>query len=282
MSTKNKLRTGIFTATFALLSLGLNAQTLPNTPTPPTSAHWTEFTAAGTVESIDSVTVGSRMPYRVAPQDNVPTGLTVQCKWLFSNGAPIQSLAGATLTGVDDYYDGVNEISVVMPTATGDITINTNVRYMMGTTPLCATATDNTYAVRVVPRPTISWAETPVPIVACVATPVTIPVTVTGYRQFEVEYTVEYWSTFDKSGSSTTNSEWVVLTGNQLIFPETMFPATGVYEISITNITDRISRKSLDMSLVAAQSSDLPGGAYTVMIIPAPTTNPLQHIKNMP
>ena len=282
---KSILKTGFFAIVFALSAMGVHAQTtptLPNTPNPPTDAFWTDF-AVGTVESIDSVTVGSRMPYKVAAQENVPSGLIAQYKWLFSTTSPaivIQSLAltPTDLTGADNYFTA-NEISVVFPSL-GDITISTNVRYMMGSTPLCAAADDTDNTIRVIPRPTIKWVADEV--VGCVAMPVTIPVTVTGYKQFEVMYTITHYTTFDKTDDTpTTTNAWVVLTGNSLIFPASTFSATGVYEITITNITDRISRKSLDMDLVKAQMNDLPEGTYAVKIYPAPQTKPLQHIKNI-
>ena len=271
------IKTGIFAAIFTLLTISVHAQTLPNTSNPPLSTDWTEF--SGTVESVDSVTVGSRMPYMVTAQTGVPAGLTAQYKWLFSPAIVIQNLDGSALTNTTDNYYTTNQISVVFPSL-GDVTISTNVRYWTGTTDLCAAAVDADNTIRVIPRPTITW--TAGEVAGCVAMPVTIPVTVTGYKQFEVNYTITHYTEFDKSDTSpATTDAWVVLTGNSLIFPAATFPATGIYDIKITNITDRISRKSLDMDLVKAQATDLPTGVYSVKIYPAPQTNPLLHIKNM-
>jgi len=277
------LKIGFFTAFLTLLTVGVNAQTLPNTPNPPVSTYWTDFfTNAG--ETIDSVTVGSRMPYNVTEQTPV-TGLTFEYKWTFSTALTVQDFDGNNLTnkGGSNYYDE-NEISVVMPSSTGDITITTNVRSLVGGNQLC-TGFDSTYTIRVLPRPTIKWDAT-TPVVGCARQAVSIDLTLlTGNSQFEVEYAISYYDTFDKSGGITsTSSDWVVLTSDDsLDFPATAFDeGEGLYEIEITNITDRISRKSLDMSLVAAQTADLPDDAFKVYIYPAPTTNPLQHIRNMP
>ena len=282
MNKYRNLKIGFYAAAFSLLSLGVHAQTLPNTPTPPTATHYTEFTAGA--ESVDSVTVGSRMPYKVEQQTPPPmSGLDVEYKWLFSPATTIKSLTGTTnLASVnnDDYY-AENEISVVMPASPTDLTIKTNVRYKSGTTALCEGTADDTNKITVVNRPTIQW--TAGEILGCegAGTTATIPVTLTGYKQFEVAYQIEHWSAFDKSGTPNPSEGWMVLAGDELDFPATMFDETGVYEITVTNITDRISRKSLDVSLVAAQSSDLPSGVYTVKIYPVPVTNPLQHIKNV-
>ena len=274
---KRILRNGIYATAFILLSVGIHAQTLQNTQI--SVIPYTDFTDTG-AESVDSVTVGSRMPYRVEAQTNVPAGLDVEYKWLFSSASTVEALSLTTspLTGDGDYYTA-NEISVVMPSTTGNITINTNVRYKSGGTALCAGEDDDEYNVMVVDRPKISW--TAGEIISCVSMPVTIPVGVTGYKQFEIAYKIDYYNNFDSSGTPVSTNEWVVLAGNNLIFPKEKFTSTGVYKITVTNITDRISRKSLDMSLVEAKPGDLPTGAYTVKIYPAPTTKPLQHVKNV-
>lgn len=110
------LKNGFLTTALSLLSIGLMAQTLPSTSTPPTAAQWTEFTETGR-ESIDSVTVGSRMPYRVevpAP----PIGLAIEYKWALSWSAVVQSLSLTPTNLVsadsDDFYSA-SEISLIMP-----------------------------------------------------------------------------------------------------------------------------------------------------------------------
>ena len=292
------LKIGFFAAFFALLTAGVIAQpTLPNTPTPPTAAHWTEFTDPPDGESIDSVTVGSRMPYRVDAQTPIP-GLDYEYKWLFSTSPAltIQSLSltpsnltQSTVDAVTDYYSE-NEISVVMPSTPGLINITTNVRALIGggTVALPCTGLDVIKDIRVLPRPTIQWVTPPDSIIECApnlaAIPnVTIPVTLSGNREFEVAYTITHYAGYISGGTVTsTTSGYKVLTGNSVdLIGGTDLTAHGLYEITITNITDRISRKSLDMSLVASQSTDLPAAPYKVYIYPAPVTNPLQHIRNM-
>ena len=266
---------------FALLSAGIMAQRLPTTPNPPTAAHYTEFTAG--TESIDSVTVGSRMPYKVEAQTPI-TGLTFEYKWLFSPALTVQTLTGGALTastlGGTDYYSA-NEISVVMPATAGDITVTTNVRSIFRGIARC-TGDDISQTIRVLPRPTVKWAAGGYSF-GCLQHSVTIPLTLTGNAQYEVAYTINYYSGYESSGTLTsTQSGFSALTSSDLVFPAGTFAGgDGLYEIRITGITDRISRKSLDMTLVASVAADLPDDIFEVFIYPAPVTNPLQHIKNM-
>ena len=277
---------GLSATALALLTIGLNAQNLTSTPNPPGASDYTNFTATGTRENIDSVTVGSRMPYKVEAQ-TAPTGLTLtfEYKWLFDPSLTVQDLGGTNLTpATGTSYYSATEISVVMPASPTTVTLTSNVRNLFNGAVLCE-ASDVNNTIRVLPRPTISWTANTV--ATCGAATVTIPVTLTGFSDFEVYYTITYWANFDKSDSpSPTPSavKYATITNSgtaSFDIPSTEFSATGLYEITVTNITDRISRKSLDMSLVAAQSTDLPTGVYTVLNVPAPTAQPVQHIKNV-
>jgi hypothetical protein len=281
MKTYNVIKIGFLAAAMLLPAAITKAQpSLPNTQNPIT---YTPFTPSGT-ESIDSVTVGSRMPYKVDAQPTVAiTDYSFEYKWLFSPALTVQSLAGAGLTGNSGYYDS-NEISVVVPATAGDITVSTNVRSMYNGVELCtAEATDVTNTIRVLPRPTVQWTSNQ-PVVGCVAADVNIPVTLTGQKQFEIEYIIDYYDKWDKSGglTSSSSSAYMVVPANGILtFPASTFVANGLYEIRITGITDRISRKSLDMSLVASVPADLPASPFQVNVVPAPVTNPLQHVKNI-
>jgi hypothetical protein len=137
----------------------------------------------------------------------------------------------------------------------------------------------------VVARPTVNW-NASTPEVGCVATNVTIPLTLThgllGNPQYEVAYVINHYAGYDNSGTPTSTSSTVysgALTSANLVIPSTEFSSNGLYEIDITGITDRISRKSMDMTLVT-QAGNIPTDLFQVYIYPAPQTNPLQHIRN--
>ncbi|MDR1154106.1 MAG: hypothetical protein LBL04_05295 [Bacteroidales bacterium] len=282
MKPKNVLKIGFLTVACALLSVGVKAQT-PPLPTPssafPNAPGYTPY-AAG-VESIDSVTVGSRMPYKVDPQATVG-GLTFQYQWLFSESLPISDYAGAGVTDLGSSYYAENEISVVMDGAVvpaGTLfTVKTNVRSLLGTNVLCA-GNEETNSIQVVERPKIDW-DASKPKVDCSTSDVTIPlVTLTGYNQIEIAYTIDYYADATKPGSADkTSDKYLILTDKSINLPVSEFPdGAGLYEITVTGITDRISRKSLTPVV-----GDVPSDPYQVIIYKTPVTNPLQHIKNMP
>ena len=112
----------------------------------------------------------------------------------------------------------------------------------------------------------------------------------TGYGQWVATYDVLY--TPYTSGSTTTilsdQPANLGVAGSkagqyEIEIPATNFTNDGKYEIRITNLTDRISRKSLDLiSAIAGTDIPQPNDLYTVHIFPTPTTKKLQHVKNMP
>ena len=281
MKTNHVLKTGFLAIAFVVLSVGAKAQT---------DTRYVDFTT--TPESIDTVTVGSRMPYFVAPQATVP-GLKFEYKWLFDPTLAILNYAGSPATpgtGAGFYVE--NEISVVMP-AVGSIKIGTNVQSLLVSTGavLCpADATDVEYNIQVVAKPTLSWTSTEETFCGNTS-PVNIPFSLTGYGLWEVFYEVDY--TALTTGATPTNivpATKVEIGSNgskagaySFDLPAATFTNPGKYEIRIKNLTDRISRKSLT-PIIAAAGTEIPAATavYTVNVYPAPTTNPLQHIKNMP
>jgi hypothetical protein len=291
MKPKNILKIGFLAVAGALLSVGVKAQI------PSSNSHftvpvneWTGFDLL-TREAVDTVTVGSRMPYKVEAQNaGSGSGLTFEYKWLFSNSnssngnLAVLDDTGAGIPGTGDYYAN-SEISVVIDADVNDlITIHTNVRSLFKGAVLCTGTTDDTYDVRVVDRPQIDW-NADDPIVGCSASDVSIPLTkLDGYEQFEIAYTIDHYADINKSGPKDPGStKYLVLAGKSIELPASEFVhGEGLYEVTVTGITDRISRKSVDQTLVASLTEDLPTAAYPVIIYPTPQTRPLQHIKNAP
>jgi hypothetical protein len=283
MKTNNVLKIGFFAVAFALLSAGVKAQTHTN---------YVEFSAAGTAESVDTVTVGSRMPYYVAPQTAI-SGLDFEYKWLFSPALTILNYAGnanaqAGNSAAPGYYKE-NEISVVMPASPGAITVNTNVQWVSGTTVSCPPGSDDAYSIQVVPAPTMIWKNTP-EITQCspVAADVPVDIQLTGYGQWLVNYNIVK-SDLDGNNPGTANNKTdrpigaakdnvgLTATDFQLMIDQGDFSGPGLYTITVTQLTDRISRKSLDLV-----NGTLPTSTFVIKVYPTPTTNKLQHVKNMP
>lgn len=286
---KSILNSVFLVAAIALLSVNVMAQTTPVPTTTPTypvieqddaddkdSDWWTGFTASG--EEKDMVTVGSRMPYMVEAQvfENAPE-FTFQYKWDFSAG-DIQTLSGGTLTVVDNDYYTANTVSVVMPTTSGTtITIKTNVRTVSSGVALCE-GDELSYEVEVVGAPEIAWTETNPEFTGVCVEKVTIPVDI----EFDADINepkIEISFTITPTGGATTTYYLVVDdSASEFEIPGSYFTGSsnGKFEIELVSITDRISRKSL-----VAITGEVPSVPYTVTILPAPTTKPLQHIRNV-
>ena len=283
----------IKTALFAVASVVLSATAWAQ-PTLP--ADYVTFQKAG--ESIDTVTVGSRMAYKVDGDPTINALVTAgkmaasEYKWVFSNSAAVLKTDGTTpatassIAGHTGYFKD-KEINVKMPTTPQALTLTINEWSMLlGGTAGCE-GTDSVANIQVVNRPTIGWNGTP-ETGGCSVADVPISVSLTGYGQWQVSYTISFVK-HDGTGSVAP----VVFTnvplgatgkkaGNySLTIPSTdLVNGEGVYTVTVTNLNDRISRKSLDP--IASVASDLPTGTYKINVYPTPKTKKLQHVKNMP
>ena len=274
------LKIGFFAACIMLLTTTIHAQT---------SLDYVEFSVPGTPESIDTVTVGSRMPYFVAPQTPV-TDMSFEYKWVFGpTSLAILDFDGDPLTtgGTANYY-AENEISVVMPSAPGMLTVNTNVQSLVGGTVLCAPGADDTYNIQVVPVPTMVWKGTDLLLCGDVTSDVPVDIALTGYGQWMVNYEIVKSDLDGSSPGSPTSVPDVAIgtTANVIgttpddftfLIDESNFSGVGLYKVTITQLTDRFSRKSLDLV-----NGTFPATSFEIKVYPTPTTNKLQHIKNMP
>lgn len=293
----NILKTGLFAAAMILCTAVVFAQpTLPG--------DYVKFAAAGERESIDSVTVGSRMAYRMAGDPviaNMPAAVMNPSifKWNFSQPVTIKSLDGTqTLTEFDNtaspgYYTD-KEISVVMPSTAGGMTliINEKTRPVVGTG--CEGA-DSTANIMIVDKSTLKWPGT-IEVGSCTSTDVVIQLTLAGSlkgrHEWDVTYEVLYtpYDNYTASGTITKVASTTVRipAANTLTINNTVFDKAGKYEVKVTNLSDRISRKSLDQSAVAAIAgivgtggATIPSDMYTVHVYPTPQTKKLEHVKNI-
>ncbi len=299
MKANNMLKIGFFAAAFALLSASLWAQ--PN---------YVEFSAAGTPESIDTVTIGSRMPYKMdgdpAVQKLVSQSKLApsEFKWVFkpvltSNpDLTVLNIGGtnnATAAGssTDDYFMD-KEISVKM-TALGAYKLTINEQMMLTATKPGCPGTDSVANILVVDKPKLAW-TTKVEDALCDPEDINVPLDLTGFGLWEVSYTISYiahgatgspsviktiTNTQVGKNSSKAGSYDLKVLGTDINNGQA--DKSGVYTITITNLTDRISRKSLD-PIAAVAGTDIPNATsvYTINVYPAPKTKKLQHVRNMP
>jgi hypothetical protein len=282
----------------------LNAQVTSTSPlwtgTIATSAFVDSFTELGTpkpVTNVDTVTVGATMPYYVNGDPNMHMLRqwgAITAKSTYSWTVPVASTA--TITGSDSL------VSVKWPLAgTYRLTVKENPGAVATGYPTLCPSVPYAMDVKVLNRPTVAWnGTTPVAGGCGVSggTPITVPIDLKGIGQWEVDYTVQYFNLANQevtvAGITRAASEPAVLLGaasnkndgtalaNQSLLSISI-PADkstgdyGKYVITITSISDRISRKSG----IPSEATDIPSVSYTIYSMPTPTTQPIQHIKNL-
>lgn len=287
----NNIFKSIFLIVAVLFSANLLAQpTLPD--------DYVSFQKAG--EEVDTVTVGSKMAYRVDGDPVIQSLITAgvmnpsEFKWEFSTSLTMTKPNGSALTNGDDqtgypnYYTD-KEIYVIMPTTVGGITLTVNERSMPKNGIGCE-GSDSTANILVINRPTMAWPGI-TEIGSCGVDDIEIDLTLTGYSDWVVTYDVYFTASINGTRTRIHQDETATVGSNKKItVAESLFnqvdgqskPVAGTYEIVVTNLTDRISRKSIDQTLIASQAGDIPTDAFKVYVYPAPASKKLQHVKNMP
>ena len=284
----------------------------------PTNANY-DATAPDTS---DYVTVGSQMPYYVAPDAGVQALITLgtmtfsQFKWSVPAGIVLDNYAGTlplTVGGAAGYYVQ-NEMSVVWSSpsvAVGTMYTMSVLEHSIPASGVFAAGCDGTLSTReiyVIARPTLTFPVT-VPVdqasMPCGTVPgagVTyyLPVNMTGIGPWAISYTVAF-----NGGAAAPQGPVTLGVPPPTLADATVFalaagitnlngvnglPVTinggtatngyGKYVVTITNVTDQISQKSLNPALIASQAGDIPAASFTVYVNPTPATNPIQHIKN--
>lgn len=202
--------------------------------------------------------------------------------------------AAAVGTG---YYD--NEVSVEWNAVNG-FAANTQYKVkvaekavtLSATIEGCEDATVEEKNIFVLERPTVAFNGTEGG--GCIATGAAfdVPLTVQGLGSWQVTYTVSY-----NGGAASAPATYTLTLAAPAVVDGDVFTVSaldrntgageglqytlpagqyGYYDITITNITDRISRKSL--TPLAASGA---AGTYRIYVNPTPVTSPIQHIRNL-
>lgn len=279
------MRTRILFAGIVLVAMSffstINAQITGNT---------TLGFVANATGTIDTVTVGSVMPYRVTGDINFHA-LRLQGIFDFSNfnwsvtgaasGYQLRNNTGNTGTtpAAKDTVISVNWVE----TGTYHVLTTEVPVPATGMPAISCTATANDLQVLVVNRPTAAWPSTVLGGCNVAGTNVALPVNVTGTGKFDITYKVTYTNlsgeTTDFIASKTETVGTYQGNQTQVNLPALSIPAAtyGTYTVIIENLSDRISRKSG----VPTLNTDIPATNLKVYSYPAPTTQPIQHIKNL-
>jgi len=274
----------------------------------------------------DYVTIGSTMPYYVAPDASIQAliGLGAmtfsQFEWQMTTMGSVSlgitplTYAGGALTtlaapnGAVGYFTQ-NEISV--PWSSPQVAVGTEYEvqvqeHSVPASGIFAEGCPGTTTVRdifVIAAPTIT-----IPVaqnaMACGSIPAAgltfyVPVTVTGIGPWTVTYSVTYNGAPYLAAAPNsvgvapgeTDATVFAVASTPTVLAGTPTAATaglpvvingggatngyGMYVVTVTNITDEISRKSLD-----AIPGTLVSTTYTIYVNPTPATNPIQHEIN--
>ncbi len=279
MKTVKIIKSISLVTSFAFFSLTLSAQvTGTGALNPPTGDN-----------TIDSVTIGSTMPYQVTGDINMHALRSLgvlnasNFTWNVPTGGTLLNSTGNSGTTPLPTDTTVSVNWTVLGTQT--ITTTEVPQAALGQPAFSCTANTQTLNVAVVARPTITWNGTS-PAGGCniAGTTINIPVTLTGTGQFNIYYKIVFTPL---SGAPSTPVDFTAVpytvgnyqNGNQNVNLTYAIPAAsyGTYTVSVTKISDRISVKSG----IASQASDIPATNYIVYSYPTPVTGPINHIKNL-
>jgi hypothetical protein len=250
------------------------AQEVAMSPTTLKQHGYNSSGTATTSENIDSVTVSAVMPYWVAPDANLSaTSTTNTFNWIIPSGlgtltsASVTNLASVTFSTVGTGQIGVSEISGVSG-CVGDTTLidvqvlakPTATASTFGTVDCPSTATP--YNMNV---PTFTLTDLASSVKA-------------GYQQIKVTYTLT--GPTDNSGTSgtigTASTTLTMAEGSKILDLSAlngMIDYPGTYTITISNITDRISRKCSVGNAVNLTK--------TFVVNRRPNTGKIYHTSNM-
>ncbi len=275
--------------------------------------------ASSETANSDYVTIGSRVPYFTAPDATIQTMTTLGTmkasifKWTATTAAgvamplvPFFEYDGTAGIQYDNfraimpatgYYD--NEVSVVWSVANGftagtayKVKVAEKAVTLSTTIAGCEDASTEDKDVFVLARPTVAIVGTEGG--GCSTAPLSsfeVPLNVTGLGDWDVIYTVAY-----NGGAASAPATYRLTLAAPAVTDLTVIAAStapritaateglvfslgagyGYYDVAITDISDRTSRKSL-----AALTALGAATTYRVYVNPVPTTQPIQHIKNL-
>lgn len=263
-----KLKNIITSIALVAISSGLYAQTMVTTDP-------------------DTVTLGSTMPYAVTP-DPIIAGMAgmdpSDFYWTVTDDADVDLADGAIfniLQGNSGDTLSNDSITIEWGTSTGDYKVKvaevSNPQFGEG----CMGDTEER-GIMIVDVPSMVFDGTSGG--GCGVTTWSIPLDVSGYGPFEVDFTITYDDGSGPGAPETVTDRVVGAvadagTGLSLTLDLTagdLDEGDGTYTVEITDVTDAISRKSL-VDVAGDTNTD----QYVVGVYPTPDTSPIRHIENV-
>jgi len=245
-------------------------------------------------EGIDSVTVRSRMGYRITPDSIIVSLVEVGImnpsiyNWSFSDGTTVLNPDGSTAIAVGGFYADT-AISAVIGNTLGIISVSVAEQSVPMAGTGCTGGTQ-TLLIQVLPRPTIYYFPPGLLQAkgACAVENYSLPLSLSGYGPWSVDYTITF-----NAGAPVAYNQVIGSVGNNVgttpinsltldIDTTQLANGVGTYLVQITNVRDRISLKSLDSTLIQAHPADLPTvDSFMLYVYPTPVNiNTIKHIKN--
>ena len=246
-------------------------------------------------DTIEYVTLGSIMPYKVSPFNwgSLASFMdpSIYKWWLNGNATGYNLLKPDGITPLNPlpppnhvYY---NDSSIsIQWIKTGKYTIRVNEKSMPkpGIT-TCDKGSDiQTLDIVVADRPTVAW-DGPTLKGGCGMDNATqyVPLLLKGSKEITITYTLDFTP---QTGTVTTLANQSVnftVTKNDdttsgsipITIPQGNY---GKYEITITAITDKISSKCG----ISSQPSDIPSSKYTLAVFPMLESTPIKFVKELP
>ena len=235
---------------------------------------------------VDSVVVGSTMPYAVTPDATIAGMTSVMdpslFKWYMTDDADNEVTAGFSVaeTPTGGLY-AEDSINVTWSAAAGSIF---KVKTMEGSQPKFGSSCEGSVSelsVEVLEVPTLGLnGSAPFQSGGCGLSTDTISIDVSGIGPWDVTFSVE----FDDNGSPVEYTETIGSTGMNgtftldLILDDSnhLTNGAGKYDVNLVNVSDRISSKSL----VEVPGNITTADEYVIGIYPAPNTGSIRHISN--
>jgi hypothetical protein len=257
-----------------------------------TSAEFNTKKNAG--DTVEYVTAGSVMPYKVTPYDwgslSSFMNPSIFKWWLNGNATGYALLKKDGVTPLTllpapnhDYYpDSAISIQWIK---TGAYTIRVSEKSIPkpGITSCDKPGDFQTLDVVVANRPTIAWdGATLKGGCSLDGTTQNLPVIVTGSKQVTITYAIIYTPQKGPADTTRNQSKTFMVPKNVASINDTIhIPIPkgnyGKYEIAITGIADKISVKCG----IPAQASDYPSNKYTIAVLPALETGEIEFVKEL-
>jgi hypothetical protein len=240
------------------------------------------------LQSTDSVTVGSRAGFKINYDPVIksfPSTIMDSSvfDWKFSsyrqrlnyNGKPI-------VPKIDSFYIDT-AISAIMPNTpqTLTLTVRERIRPKIGTS---CEGNLQLLPIQVVNRPKIDLVNTSG--IPSLSGSFDIPVILKGYGPWEVTVEIKYSDNSTKTivvdsvGLYTDKPGATDSVTRVLQILPAQFDLDNSYTLTILNVGDRFSKKSLDQDLVKSHADELPTKSYTIVTLPVPKTPKVLHMPN--